>query len=506
VTYPAVRLYQQKKWYHRRSGTFPGRRFALLVACTAAAAAGATALPATAAADQAVVNATIFSGAPGSAPRQQVMLSTLDTCGNYDGPGSIALQPTSNQQPISTPAWTLGTVLTCGLQIQETDATAVQVVKFDGSPEDPLTNAQIFDTAQYPGTDGALPTIYVDGNEDQTTYVRPPQNPQDQNGADEVVQQGAPVSILVYEKQPPLTVTANQTPVAGSQTAAAEQVTLDATVTAADGSTVDPSQLTYSWTVGGSQISTAASPTLSFPSGNTPVTVTVSDPGAGTGGTYTIDVPYTPPSAVPTPPTKKQPGAGASHHGNPTGQPHGKKHARGNTTTRLNDGGGLNHAGTGKGGSPTRSQRGSTTKSPTASPATSTPASSPPAAAPTTTQTTTATTPTTTPAPALTVDPAPTKAPSRQRTHTAKRHPQSSSSRERLVSGRLVADVEALPASASPLVHPIAAEAAAPALVHATGDGTSAPTWVYAALAVLALLGGGALYERRGRRGRTLHR
>jgi hypothetical protein len=70
----------------------------------------------------------------------------------------------------------------------------------------------------------------------------------------------------------------------------------------------------------------------------------------------------------------------------------------------------------------------------------------------------------------------------------------------------LVADVQALPESKSPLVHPIAAEAAAPSLVHAASDGTSAPTWAYATLAVLVLLGGGALYERRGRRGRTLHR
>jgi hypothetical protein len=506
VTCPAVRLPRQQKWYHRRSGTFPGRRFASVLACTVAAT-GATALPATAAADQTVVSATIFPGTPGGASTQQVTLSTLDTCGNYAGPSSIALQPTSNQQPISNPAWTLGTVLTCGLQIPVTDATAVEVVKFDGSPEDGLSNAQIFDTAQYPGTDGALPTIYVDGNEDQTTYVRPPQNPQDQNGADEVVQQGAPVSILVYEKQPPLTVTASQTPVSGSQTAAAEQVTLSATVTAADGSTIDPSQLTYSWTVGGSQMSTAASPTLSFPSGNTPVTVTVSDPGAGTGGTYTIDVPYSPPSGDPTPPTNKQPGAGTGKHGHPTGQTHGKKHARGNATKKLRDGGGLNHAGTNKGGSRTRSERSSTSASPTS--AATTPTSSPKStpATQTTSQTTTITTPTTTPAPGLSVDKTPTKAPSRKRTHAPKRGAsRQGQSSERLVTGRLVADVAALPAGESPLVHPIAAGSAGPSLVHAAGDAISAPTWAYATLAVLALLGGGALYERRGRRGRTLHR
>jgi hypothetical protein len=55
-------------------------------------------------------------------------------------------------------------------------------------------------------------------------------------------------------------------------------------------------------------------------------------------------------------------------------------------------------------------------------------------------------------------------------------------------------------------VHPIAAQTAAPSLVHAAGDSMSAPTWVYATLAVLGLLAGGAVYERHGRRGRTLHR
>jgi hypothetical protein len=70
----------------------------------------------------------------------------------------------------------------------------------------------------------------------------------------------------------------------------------------------------------------------------------------------------------------------------------------------------------------------------------------------------------------------------------------------------LVADVQPRPESESPLVHPIATQASAPSLVHAAGDGASAPTWVYATLAGLLLLGGGALYERRGRRGRTLHR
>ena len=183
------------------------------------------------------------------------MLSTLNTCGDYAGPPSITMQSSSGTLPpqsISEPAWTLGTVLTCGLQIPSADVTAVQVVHFSGAYETPLSNAQIFDTGQYPGSDGALPTIYVDGDENQTTYVRPPLSPSDPNAADNVTQQGDPVSLIVYENQPPLVVTATQSPVAGSQ-GTTEQVTLGATVTTADGTAVPSSALTFSWTVDNSQ-------------------------------------------------------------------------------------------------------------------------------------------------------------------------------------------------------------------------------------------------------------
>ena len=120
------------------------------------------------------------------------------------------MQSASGTQPpqsISEPAWTLGTILTCGLQIPQADVTAVQVVRFSGAYETPLSNAQIFDVGQYPGSEGALPTIYVDGGEDQTTYVRPPLSATDANAADNVTQQGDPVSLIVYENQPPLIVT-----------------------------------------------------------------------------------------------------------------------------------------------------------------------------------------------------------------------------------------------------------------------------------------------------------
>jgi hypothetical protein len=466
-------------------------------------AAGGAALPASAAADQTVVSATIFPGTAGSVSSQQVLLSTLNTCDPYQGPSSIALQPGSNQQPISQPAWTLGTVLTCGLQIPSGDVDAVQVVAFSGSYEAPLSNAQIFDSDQYPGTDGALPTIYVDGGEDQTTYVRPPMSTTDQNAVDSVTEQGDPVSVIVFENQPPLVVTPTQSPITGSQ-GTTEQVTLGATVTTPDGTAIPSSALTFSWTVDNAQPLSGPAPVATVASGVTPVTVQIYDSSTGAGGTATFDITYNPQPSPPT--TNTTPGAGTHPKGHPTG------------TTKLTGGGGLEHAGAGDRHSPGHQRRRS--KPSTHSGVTSPPVSNPPATSPTpppvtptTIQTTTVTTPTetqtqtSTTTPGLTVDTSPTKAPRHERTHAPERRsvPQPGSS-ERLVTGRLVADVQAVPEGESPLVHPIAAEAAAPSLVHAAGDGTSGPTWAYATLAVLLLLGGGALYERRGRRGRRLHR
>jgi hypothetical protein len=491
---------------HRRPGILPGRRFALATALACVAVAGGAALPATAAADPTVVSATIFPGAQGSPSSQQLTRSALSKTGNYAGPPSIAMQSTGGglpPQPISLPAWTLQTILTLGLDIPQADVTAVQVVRFDGGYETPLSNAQIFDPGQYPGADGALPTIYVDGGEDQTTYVRPPLSAADGNAADNVTQQSDPISLIVYENQPPLIVKPTQTSVAGKQGTTAP-FTLGAAVTTADGTAVPSSALTFSWTVGGTQQLSGPAPVATVPSGVTPVTVQVYDQATGAGGTATFDITYNPPPSQPT--TNKGPKAGKNPKGTPTGQTHGK----------LNGGGGLEHAGTHKGASTghagrhakTSSQSG--TPSPPVSsppPASPPPASSPSPAPPPTIQTTTVTTPTTTTTPGLSVDTSPTKAPPRPRTHAPKRRSAAQpGAAQRRVTGRLVADVQTLPAGASPLVHPIAAQTAAPSLVHAAGDSMSAPTWVYATLAVLGLLAGGAVYERHGRRGRTLHR
>ena len=76
----------------------------------------------------------------------------------------------------------------------------MQVRQVTGSYETPLDARTDLRRRPYPGTDGALPTIYVDGGEDQTTYVRPPTGATDQNAADEVVEQDEPVSLTIYER------------------------------------------------------------------------------------------------------------------------------------------------------------------------------------------------------------------------------------------------------------------------------------------------------------------
>ncbi len=238
--------------------------------------------------------------------------------------------------------------------------------------------------------------------------MRPPLSATDANAADNVTQQGDPISLIVYENQPPLIVTATQSPVAGSQ-GTTEQVTLGATVTTADGTAVPSSALTFGWTVGGSQPLSDPAPVATVDAGVTPVTVQVYDPSTGTGGTSTFDITYDPQPGQPT--NNPGPGAGNHNKGRPTGQ------------TKLTGGRGLDHAGSHPGAGRTRAAQHSTrpshttshtttpshTSAPTTSPATP-PATTPapgstlPPTAPPTVQTTTATT-TTTPTknPGLTV-------------------------------------------------------------------------------------------------------
>ena len=214
--------------------------------------------------------------------------------------------------------------------------------RFSGAYETPLSNAQIFDSGQYPGSDGALPTIYVDGGEDQTTYVRPPLSATDANAADNVTQQGDPVSLIVYENQPPLVVTATQSPVAGSQ-GTTEQVTLGATVTTADGTAIPSSALTFSWTVDGTQPLSGPTPVATVEAGVTPVTVQVYDQTHGRRRHRHVRH-HLRPAAEPDADHQHGPGAGTPNRAIRPGR------------TKLTGGGGLDHAGTNRGAG-TRTRR-----------------------------------------------------------------------------------------------------------------------------------------------------
>ncbi|MDQ6729367.1 MAG: hypothetical protein M3022_03435, partial [Actinomycetota bacterium] len=71
--------------------------------------------PATAAADPAVVTATIFSGGAAGVSTQTVTLGALANCPTADSspfilnPGGLAYQPAAGS------SWSLGTIVSCGL-------------------------------------------------------------------------------------------------------------------------------------------------------------------------------------------------------------------------------------------------------------------------------------------------------------------------------------------------------------------------------------------------------
>ena len=208
------------------------------------------ALPAGAAADQTVVTATVFPGTSGAYATQTVPLSTLAQpgCTPYIGPSWTF---SDGQGPLTTgTVWSLGEIITCSLGTTDTNVTAVKVFNGDANHyEDTLTQDEVFNPATYPS--GALPLISVDGSTTSggsVTYTRPPTGPSDQAQSDQFTEDGTtPVSIDVYENQLPLNVT--PAPVDGTSTASSQTVTLGATVTGADGAAIDPSQLSWSWTL-----------------------------------------------------------------------------------------------------------------------------------------------------------------------------------------------------------------------------------------------------------------
>ena len=488
MTHPPVAPRQQRPTVRRRPGILPGRRFAVCATCAAAVLAAAPA----ALADQTVVAATVYPGGAGAAVARAVSLTTLDGCPPYGGATSLGLYPSG--QSFTVPGgttWTMSTVLSCGLRIPAQNVTDVQVRRSSGY-EQPLSGADLIDAGLYhdPSAPGALPVVSNNGGAVQNTYTRPWRGGGDDNGADQVTENG-PIAIVVYENGSPLIVHATQRPVRRS--ASSETVALGATVHRADQTPVAVGGLTWSWSFSDGTSSRSPTPTHAFGAGTSVVTLQVSDPATGTGGTATFTVSYKPTVKHSTQP---RPGGGNPPTGGPSGPRHGSPHP-----TSAGHGAPPGGSGTGTSQTQTHTQTQTQTHTPTQTQThtqtqtqtTPTTASTPPAAAATPTPTTS--TPAAPP-------PTTTTTPHRRTHRTRRRHrdPPAPAPGAHPVTGRLIGDVSPVPAASSPLAH--ATPAAATGAIAAARPATTSPTTPTGAIlgvaAALALLGLGAARELRG--------
>ena len=449
-----------------------------------------------AAADTAVVSATVFTGAAGTTGAgggRVVELSTLDACPPYAGPGALTLYPGGSTDTLPTGTWTLAEILQCGLQIPLSDLDAVAVQRPDGASQAPLSPAALTDTSDYadPAAPGALPVVSNDGGQAQNTYTRPWRGGRDENGRDQVTDSG-PVQLLVYEHAAPLVVHLASHSI--RQAAHHERLGLSATVTTAAGASVPASALGWRWTLSTGAGSRAATPAVTIPRGTTVVSVLVSDGATDSSGTASVALTYKP---------VRSNGARSGGGG------HGTVHS----TSGLGSAGDRHHA-TGTGHGRSRSGAGghgstndttSTTGVRTATTTTTTSATAAPGTTPAGT-TTPDTTPTAPPAQTTATATSPaTTTPAHKRPAARPHHPASRSVGGTLVRGQLLADVVPLSPARSPLAHRLlAAQSAAVASPAPTGRLTI-PAALAGGVAVLGLLLVGAAREQR-RRSPRLHR
>ena len=328
----------------RRLGLGPGRRLAWALALSLAAV--GVGVPGAAVADpgQIVVQATVYPHSGGGVSSQSVTLATLEACPPYSGSTPMYLHPGDQPySPAAASAWSLGTVLSCGLRLPPGGVTDVQIDNPPHGFEVSLTNAQLSDPSQWhdPSAPDALPVISVDGTENQTTYTRPWLGGLDANASDQVVSDGSPIDMVVYENGPPLRVTASSQTI--SQSSSTMEVQLNASVVDPEGRPVAPSELSWSWNFGDGASSTEPGPHHSFAPGAYPVTVQVTDNANGTGGTDNITVTFSPTAASGS---GSAGGAGRNPHSrSPTGPVNSKGNHPGTSAGKPASGtGGSGHA------------------------------------------------------------------------------------------------------------------------------------------------------------------
>jgi hypothetical protein len=231
-----------------------------------------------------VVTTTVFPGGNSQITYPSVTLDQLlNNCPEYDGDHAPSQSsPPNTSATITQEAWTLATVVTCGLSTPTSDVNEVQV---EGGAtvgwETPLTSDQLGEGAYADPT--AAPVVFVNGSGGQVSYFRPQLNAGDNNSVD-AVGPGGPIAIEVYENGAHLTVNASKS-ISGST------VSFGASVVDANGKPVTDSALTWQWQFGDSGGSEAPSPTHTYTgTGTYTVVVQVNDQAAGEGGVDTIDV------------------------------------------------------------------------------------------------------------------------------------------------------------------------------------------------------------------------
>ncbi|HEX3831802.1 MAG TPA: PKD domain-containing protein [Solirubrobacteraceae bacterium] len=481
----------------RRPGVSPGRRFALALGLTLVLLGSAGAASADSGSAP-MVSATVYASGGGTSATSvsaSQLLADPQNCPAYSqtemteydssGPTSVGLP---HENGSGTGTWPMSTVLHCLQQpVSVGDVTGITVFNSDGSPEvasgSQLTPADLANPSDFqPNTDS--PVVSDLGSSFQ--YNRPWRGQGDLNANDQVTSSD-PISIEVFEG-PPLTVNTSASP---SSPAAGTGVSFSATVTGDENSA-----LTYNWSFGDNlPDSHEPSPSVTYTdAGNYTVTLQVTDTNGGAGGTtvpITVSGPSNtaPPSTTSTPATSTGPnGAGNNPNGGARGSAGGN--GKGSGTTPSN--------GNGTNGTPSQPTS-SHTQQPSHSGGVGASGASGSPSVKTSSSTTTSRA-TTTPSSSSSSPPATHAFRHRRSTQRAPTHTRPSptdGSPGQLVTGRLVADVTPLPASASPLVRESPGSAAA-APAPPTHTARSPAPVVAGCLAVVVLLGLGAGRELRG--------
>ncbi len=484
-----IRFDEQSRPASRRPGIVPGRRFALtlVLAVVSLACSGGVAV-----ADEnsgQTVSAQIYQSS--GVTSDSVSIADLEAnsgCPTYSGPNPVdlygsngsVLQAVGFQDSL---AWSLATVLKC-LQdpVNISAITGVTVTNVDGAPEE-SEGSQLLPGDLVAPTDFAnnqeAPLVFSDG--DNITYLRPWRGGTDNNYNDKVTEPDpSPLEIQVFEG-PHLNVVANP---ASDAVSAGATVSFSATVTEAGGGT--PSTLSYSWNFdGAAPTSTASTPQVPFASAGTyDVTVEVTDPDGGSGGTT---IPITVNAATTPATTSTAPTGPTSSNGNVAGGKKGHHPVKGTTS--------------GKRGSPKPATSGTHTDKPGSADHGTTPASKGTSGTSSTAgvsgsspgeSATTSRHPAATPKQSGGHRTTPVRAPAPPARNTAPQAPR--------IVGRLVSDVTPLPAGESPLVHAVpGALATAPAVRRSANPSLLPP--LVAGFAVFVLFSLGAGRELRGRRG-----